>query len=191
MIKKEIITALKVFLFFAVLMGIVYPLGITAVAQITMPYQANGSLIVANGRTVGSTLIGQGFDRPEYFHSRPSAVNYDAAGSGASNLAPSSRKLVEEVVLKLKVARAENNIPADTPVPADMVLASASGLDPHISVDNAMLQVVRVAHERNLPEDRVKKLVKASTDYDFFGLWGQAGVNVLKLNLALDTLAGR
>jgi potassium-transporting ATPase KdpC subunit len=191
MIKNGTIIALKVFLFFVVLTGLVYPLGITAIAQLTMPYQANGSLISEKGKIVGSKLIGQAFDKSGYFHSRPSAVNYDAAGSGASNLAPSSKKLMNEVADRVKTVQAENNIPASEQIPADMVLASASGLDPHISVQNAMLQVSRVANERNLPEDKVKELVDKSTDHDFFGLWGQPGVNVLELNLALDKLAGK
>lgn len=191
MIKNETITALKIFLFFAVLTGIVYPLVITAIAQITMPYQANGSLIKEKGKIIGSKLIGQNFDKPEYFHSRPSAVNYDAAGSGASNLAPSSKKLMTQVQDRIKQVRAENSIPANKAVPADMVLTSASGLDPHISVENATLQVTRVAKQRNLPETKLKELIKKSTDHDFVGLWGQSSVNVLKLNLELDKISGK
>lgn len=188
MIKNETITALKVFLLFAILTGIIYPLSITAIAQITMPHQANGSLIKANGIIIGSKLIGQNFDKPEYFHSRPSAVNYAADGSGGSNLGPSSKKLMNQVQDRINLVRAENNIPVDKTIPADMILTSASGLDPHISLQNALLQVSRVAKERNLPEAKLKELVKKSTDHDFIGLWGQAGVNVLKLNLELDKL---
>lgn len=188
MIKNETITAIKVFLFFSIITGIVYPLGITAIAQITMPYHANGSLIKENSKIIGSKLIGQTFDRPKYFHCRPSSVNYNAAGSGASNLSPSSKKLMNQVEERIKLVRTENNIPAGKPVPADMVLASASGLDPHISVENAMIQLPRVARERNLPESKLRELVKKSTDHDFIGLWGQRGVNVSKLNLALDNL---
>jgi len=191
MIKNETIRALKVFLFFAFLTGIVYPLGITAIAQIIMPYQANGSLIKENGKIVGSKLIGQNFDEPKYFHNRPSAVNYDAAGSGASNLAPSSKKLMNQVADRIKLVRVENNIPANKTIPSDMVLTSASGLDPHISIQNALLQLPRVAKERNLPESKLKELIKKSTDHDFVGLWGQRGVNVLKLNLELDKNAGK
>lgn len=189
MIKNETITALKVFLLFTVLTGIVYPLGITAIAQITIPYQANGSLIKENGKIIGSKLIGQNFDKPEYFHSRPSSVNYDAAGSGASNLGPSSKKLMSQVSDRIKLVRVENNIPANKAVPADMVLTSASGLDPHISVGNAMLQFPRVAKNRNLPEAKLQELVINSTEHDFIGLWGQSGVNVLKLNLELDKIS--
>ena len=189
MIKNETITALKAFLLFAILTGIIYPLSITAIAQITMPSQANGSLIKANGIIIGSKLIGQNFDKPEYFHSRPSSVNYDAAGSGGSNLGPSSKKLIDQVADRIKSVRAENNIPTNKTVPADMVLTSASGLDPHISTENALLQLQRVAKNRNISESKVKELVKKSTDHDFIGIWGQSGVNVLKLNLALDNLA--
>lgn len=189
MIKNETITALKIFLFFTILTGLVYPLGITAVAQITMPYQANGSLIKENGKIIGSKLIGQNFDEPKYFHSRPSAVNYDAAGSAGSNLGPSSKKLMTQVQNRIKQVRAENNIPANKTIPADMVLTSASGLDPHISVENAMVQLPRVAKERNLPEAKIKELIKESTEHDFVGLWGQSAVNVLKLNLELDKLS--
>jgi len=190
MIKKETITALKAFLLFSILTGIVYPLGITAIAQITMPHQANGSLIKENGKIIDSKLIGQNFDKPEYFHSRPSAAvtGYDAAGSGAENLGPSSKKLMNQVKNRIKLVRAENNIPADRTIPADMVLTSASGLDPHISLQNAFLQVSRVAKERNLSETKLKELIKKSTDQDFIGIWGQSGVNVLKLNLALDDM---
>lgn len=189
MIKNETITALKVFLLFAILTGVIYPLSITALAQITMPYQANGSLIKKDGKIIGSQLIGQNFDKPEYFTGRPSAVNYAADGSGASNLGPSSKKLMNQVQDRINLVRAENNIPANKTIPADMVLTSASGLDPHISVENALLQISRVAKQRNLPETKLQELVKKSTDNDFIGLWGQSGVNVLKLNLELDKLS--
>ena len=191
MIKNETVTALKVFLLFAVLTGIIYPLSITAIAQITMPYEANGSLIKENGKVIGSKLIGQNFDKLEYFTGRPSAVNYAADSSGASNLGPSSKKLMNRVADRIKSVRAENNIPADKTIPADMVLTSASGLDPHISVENAMLQISRVAKERNLSETKLKELIAKSTEHDFIGLWGQSGVNVLKLNLELDKISGK
>ncbi|HSA06836.1 MAG TPA: potassium-transporting ATPase subunit KdpC [Candidatus Gastranaerophilales bacterium] len=176
---KEIIKSIKIYLIFTVLLGLVYPLIIAAIAQITMPYQANGSLIIKDGRVIGSELIGQKFDKPEYFNSRPSAVNYNAAGSGASNYGPMNEKLIEQVNSYKK-----NN----KKITADMVMASASGLDPHISIENAMLQLPRVARQRNLPESKVKELVNENTDPDFVGIWGKAGVNVLKLNLTLDSL---
>lgn len=178
---KEIITSIKVFIIFTVLLGLVYPLAITGIAQTTMKNNANGSLIKVDGKVVGSSLIGQKFDSPEYFNSRPSAVDYNASGSGASNLGPSSKKLitrVKEQINKEKLSGQE--------VPADMVLASASGLDPHISLENAQLQIPRIIKIRGFSENKIKGLVKKNTDSDFIGIWGQQGVNVLKLNIALD-----
>lgn len=178
---KNIITSIKVFIIFSVLLGLVYPLAITGIAQATMKDKANGSLIVENGQVVGSSLIGQKFDKPEYFNSRPSAVDYNASGSGASNLGPSSKKLiagVKETISREKLA--------DKDIPADMVLTSASGLDPHISLENAKLQVPRVAKIRNVSEIKLQEIVNKNTDPDFVGIWGQQGVNILKLNIALD-----
>jgi K+-transporting ATPase ATPase C chain len=188
MIKNETITALKVFIIFSVLTGIVYPLGITAIAQLTMADKANGSLIKNDNKVIGSKLIGQNFTDPKYFHSRPSAAGagYDAASSAGTNLGPSSKKLMDQVAKQVAQVRSDNNIPNSMPLPADMVLTSASGLDPHISVENAMLQVTRVSRLNNISEDKVIKLIANNTDPDFLGIWGQPGVNVLKLNIALD-----
>lgn len=178
---KETITAIKVFIVFSLLLGLVYPLAITGIAQATMKDKANGSLIVKNGQVVGSNLIGQKFDKLEYFNSRPSAVDYNASGSGASNLGPSSKKLIERVKETITKEKLGNKN-----IPADMVLTSASGLDPHISLANAQLQIPRIAKVRNISETEIKKLVAKNTDPDFIGIWGQQGVNVLKLNIALD-----
>jgi len=178
---KEIITSIKVFIVFSVLLGLVYPLAITGIAQATMPSKANGSLIKIDGKVVGSSLIGQKFDKPEYFNSRPSAVDYNASGSGASNLGPSSKKLIARV----KEDITKNNLVGQK-VPADMVLTSASGLDPHISLENAQLQISRIAKIRNISEEKIKELISENTDPDFIGIWGQQGVNVLKLNIAID-----
>lgn len=182
---KEIITAIRAFIVFSLLLGLVYPLAITGVAQIAFPQKANGSLIVENGQVVGSSLIGQKFNKPEYFNSRPSAVDYNAAGSGASNLGPSSKKLADRV----KTDIAKNNLSGN--IPADMVLTSASGLDPHISAENAKLQAKRIAKIRGLPISKIEELISKNTDSEFLGIWGQEGVNVLKLNLALDKTAAR
>lgn len=176
---KEIIISIKAFIGFSILLGLIYPLTITGIAQILMPQKANGSLIVENGQVIGSSLIGQKFDKPEYFNSRPSAVDYNAAASGASNLGPSSKKLIEQVKVRIKKSGQKQHLPAD------MVLTSASGLDPHISIKNAQLQMPRIAKVRHLSESEIKKLVDENTDQDFIGLWGQDAVNVLKLNLAL------
>jgi len=182
--SAEIITSIKLFIGFSILLGLVYPLAITGIAQAAMNKQANGSLVELDGKIVGSSLIGQKFDKPEYFASRPSAVNYDAAGSGASNFGPINKKYIDQV--------GERVVMIDSPsIPADMVLASASGLDPHISLKNANLQVPRVAKNRNLSEAKVKELVRENTDPNFIGLWGQKGVNVLKLNIALNTEANK
>lgn len=177
--------SLIAFAFFTLLLGVVYPLFITGIAQITMPAKANGSLVIKDGKTAGSELIGQNFDRPEYFHSRPSAGNYDAANSGASNLGPSSAKLMDQVKERIEQVRTENNFISGE-IPPDMVLSSSSGLDPHISPANAMIQLKRVARVRKIPEMEVEKLITENTDPDFIGVWGHPGVNVLKLNLALN-----
>lgn len=188
-IKSEIITAIKVFVGFSILLGLVYPLVINGIAQITMPYQANGSLIEKNGKVIGSTLIGQKFDNPEYFNSRPSAVDYNAAGSGASNLGPTSKKLIAQTEERIKEVRKNNNLKENDKIPADAVLSSASGLDPHISIENAILQIPRIAKIRKLSEAQINELVNKNTDSDFIAIWGQNGVNVLKLNMELDKIS--
>jgi len=161
---------------------------VTLVAQITMPDKANGSLLYVDGKVVGSELIGQSFTSPGYFHGRPSAVDYDSAESGGSNYGPTSAKLMEQVSQRIEQVRRENGLSSDAPVPADLVLASGSGLDPHISVEGAMLQVPRVATARGLPESEVKMLVEQHIETLQLGFLGQERVNVLKLNLALDEL---
>jgi len=186
-IIKETSTALKVFIGFSILLGLVYPLSITAIAQLTMPDKANGSLIKINNKIVGSKLIGQEFKGEKYFNSRPSAVDYNAAGSGGSNLGPTSKKLIDLTTERLNQTRKINNISGK--MPADMVLASASGLDPHISIKNALLQIPRISKTRNISEAKLKELVDKNTDPDFIGIWGQAGVNVLKVNIDLDKLS--
>jgi potassium-transporting ATPase KdpC subunit len=189
---KKVLNTAKMSL---ILLGLVcvfqlaYTLFLTFVAQSAVPFQANGSLIYIDGKVVGSELIGQSFTSPGYFHGRPSAVDYDGNASGASNLGPSSKKLIDEVRQRVDDVRKENNLPADAPVPADLVTASASGLDPNISVDSAMLQVWRVARERKLEEADVRALVQRYIEPPQFGVLGQQKINVLKLNIALDALA--
>ena len=172
-------------LLFTLLTGIVYPGLITAIGQAVFPHQANGSLVSANGRIVGSELIGQGFARPGYFHGRPSAAGkgYDALSSGGSNYGPASKALVDRVTGDVKAARADG---LAGNIPADMVTASASGLDPHISPATAFAQVARVAKARGLPEDQVRALVTAATVQPALGVLGEPRVNVLALNRALD-----
>ncbi|HSV28785.1 MAG TPA: potassium-transporting ATPase subunit KdpC [Candidatus Omnitrophota bacterium] len=169
------------------LTGLAYPLAVTGLADLTFPWQAKGSLIEKDGKVVGSALIGQKFDNPAYFHGRPSAAGegYDAANSGGSNLAPSSRKLVDDVTARV-VAERKANPDEPGPVPADLVTASASGLDPHISPATASYQVKRVAAYRHVPVEEVRKLVTEHTEGRELGLLGEPRINVLKLNLALD-----
>lgn len=190
--KKEITNGLRscILLFFTVVvLSLVYTYFITWGAMTFMPYQANGSLVYVNGTVVGSELIGQNFSSPGYFHSRPSAVNYDATISGGSNYGATSAKLMDLVAQRVAKVRSENNLSPNASVPADLVLASASGLDPHISVEGAMVQVQRVARVRGLSESAVKALVDQHTEYPQFGFLGQTRINVLKLNIALDELA--
>ncbi len=187
-IAEEAKPAIKLFLVFSLLTGLVYPLLITGVVQIAMPEKAGGNFIVVNGTVVGSDLIGQSFSDQGYFHGRPSAVDYAANGSGASNLGPSSTRLMEQVRQRVDNIRAENNLSQSASVPADLVLSSASGLDPHISTEGAMLQVPRVARVRGLSESEVKVLVYQNIEHALLAIMGQERVNVLKLNLALDDL---
>jgi potassium-transporting ATPase KdpC subunit len=188
--KEQIRPALTMLLIFTVLTGLVYPLSVTGLAQLFFPEQANGSLIVHNGKVVGSKLIGQYFDKPEYFWGRPSATSpfpYNAAASSGSNLGPTNPVLLDAV--KARVAALRGVDPGnDTPVPVDLVTASASGLDPHISPAAAMYQVNRVARARGLDERRVRELVARNIEERQFALLGEPRVNVLELNLALNAL---
>jgi K+-transporting ATPase ATPase C chain len=177
----------------AVLLCGVYPIVVWGVAQGVFPHQANGSLIVRNGRVVGSSLIGQVFKSARYFHPRPSAAGndgYDATASGGTNLGPLSHKLIDQVRERIDAYRSENRLPPDVRVPADAVTASGSGLDPHISTRNADLQAARVARARGMSEDLVKKYVSQYTDSPQLGFLGEPRVNVLELNLVLDAQQG-
>ncbi len=187
---KQLMIAIKATLLLTVLTGLLYPLAVTGLAQILFPHQANGSLKVVNGKTVGSELIGQSFTKPEYFHGRPSAAGngYDGLNSGGSNYGPTNQKLADRVSDDVKKFRAEN--PSYTgAVPADLVTASGSGLDPHISPASAEVQVARVATARGVSADTIRQLVAAHTEGRQYGLFGEPRVNVLELNLALDQAA--
>jgi K+-transporting ATPase ATPase C chain len=167
----------------------VYPLVVWGIGQAAFPRQANGSLVEVQGKVVGSALLAQNFNGPQYFHPRPSSAGdtgYDGTSSGGSNLGPLSQKLVDQVKERVENYRKENNLPTGTPVPADAVTASGSGLDPHISLKNADLQAKRVATARGLSPAQINKLIETCTDGPGLGFLGEPGVNVLMLNLALD-----
>jgi len=176
--------------FFTFLTGVVYPLAVTGIAQLLFPYQSNGSLMIQDGTVIGSDLIGQSFTDPGYFWSRPSATSpfpYNAAASSGSNLGPTNPALGQAVHARIEVLQSAD--PGNTsPIPVDLVTASASGLDPHISVAAALYQLPRVARERGLSEELVHRLVEQNTEGRQLGFLGEPRVNVLKLNLALDGL---
>jgi K+-transporting ATPase ATPase C chain len=184
----ELRISLMATLSLAVLLCGIYPLLVWIVGQGLFPAESNGSLLVHKGITVGSSLLSQGFTDPKYFHPRPSAAGqgYDAAGSGGSNLGPTSKKLVDGVRRRVVDYRIENGLGSDATVPADAVTASASGLDPHISVKNALLQARRVAKARGLTIEVVMEKIDAHTEGRTFGILGEPRVNVLMLNLDLD-----
>ncbi|NPV91862.1 MAG: potassium-transporting ATPase subunit KdpC [Firmicutes bacterium] len=184
-------TGLIMLVVMTLVLGIVYPLVVYGLAQVLFPQQANGSLVIQNGQPVGSALIGQGFQDPRYFHGRPSAAGsdgYDASASAGSNLGPTNQKLIEGIAGNATAVREENGLSLGASVPADLVTASGSGLDPHISPTSAQLQVPRVAKVRNLPSEKVYSLVDQYTEAPQLGLLGEPRVNVLFLNLALDEM---
>lgn len=188
--KHQLRPALMMLLILTVLTGVMYPLAVTGLAQLLFPTQANGSLMTRDGKVIGSELIGQYFDEPKYFWGRPSATSpypYNAAASSGSNLGPTNPVLIEAVKRRVGALRAAD--PGnEAPVPVDLVTASGSGLDPHISPAAALYQVHRVARVRGVQESQVKDLVALHTEGRQFGLLGEPRVNVLKLNLALDTV---
>ena len=185
---KELRISLVATLCLAVLLCGVYPMFIWGLAQGLFPEKANGSLIVKGGNTMGSSLLAQGFAGAKYFHPRPSAAGngYDATNSGGSNLGPLSRKLTDDTAQRVCDYRAENNLAPDFRIPADAVSASGSGLDPHISPENALLQAPRVARARGLGEEVVIGKIKAHTEGRSLGIFGEPRVNVLLLNMDLD-----
>lgn len=186
--RSHLPTALRITVVMTVLTGFVYPMAVTAIAQLVFPRQAHGSLLTVDGKVVGSELIGQNFSRPMYFHPRPSAAGrngYDATASGGSNYGPTNQKLIDRIKASVEQYRAEN--PEFTgPIPSDAVTASGSGLDPHISPANADIQATRVAKARGIEVAAVKQLVARETESPWLGFNGEPRVNVLRLNLALD-----
>ena len=196
---RELRPAIVLVLLLTIVTGLAYPLGMTQVAQIIFPYQANGSVVERDGKVVGSMLIGQNFAKPEYFHPRPSATTdadpadatkqvpapYNGVNSVGSNLGPTSKALADRVTADVATLKAENPGAA---IPGDLVTTSGSGLDPDISPEAAAFQVPRVAKARNVPEDKVRALVTEQTHGRLLGLLGEPHVNVLALNLALDAM---
>lgn len=194
---KNIFIDIKNTILATIILGVIccgiYPVVVWGLGQALFHYKANGSIITdRDGKVLGSEFIGQPFSSDKYFNSRPSAAGagsgYDATSSGGTNLGPTSQKLNDSIKAAVDAYRKQNNLPADALVPADAVTSSASGLDPHISPANAQIQAVRVAKARNLDLAKVQELVEQYTDKPFAGVIGDPGVNVLKLNLALDAL---
>jgi potassium-transporting ATPase KdpC subunit len=199
---KELRPALVLIVLFTILTGLVYPFVMTGIAQVVFPHQANGSLVVKDGTVIGSELMGQAFSSDRYFHGRLSATvatdpadatktvdaPYNAANSAGSNLGPTSKALIERLTKDVEERKGQN---PNARVPTDLVTASGSGLDPHVSPEAALFQVPRVAKARNMPEDRVRALVNERIEGRVLGIFGEPRVNVLALNMALDRAAER
>jgi K+-transporting ATPase ATPase C chain len=182
----ELIRTLLIFLVLTLMTGLAYPLCITGLSRLLFPEKAAGSLVVDRGRVVGSALIGQKFTAARYFHGRPSANDYDASNSGGTNFGPGNAKYLEEVAGRVAKTRSENGLNPEAPIPADLVLASASGLDPHITIQAALLQAPRVAASRGLAPEVVAGLIGSTAEGKYPG--EELKVNVLRLNMATDRL---
>ncbi len=183
---RELIRSLLIFVVLSLLTGLAYPSLMTGLSRLLFPGKAAGSLVTDRGHVVGSGLIGQKFTTARYFHGRPSAVDYDASTSGGTNFGPANAKFLQEVKGRVEATRRENNLSPDSAIPADLVLASGSGLDPDISVEGALLQIPRVAKARAVSEEVLRNLVEGMAEGQH--AWGEARVNLLRLNMATDRL---
>ena len=189
--KKQWVIALKILLVMTILTGIIYPLLMTGIAQITFPRKANGSLIIKDGKIIGSELIGQKFDSSKYFWPRPSAISYNPIPSGASNWGPTSDTLKKQVADRRFRFEKMNSIPEGSPVPKEMLFASASGLDPHISPGAALMQVDRIAKARNYDTSQKQQLIgliNKKSERPQYGIFGEERLNVLLINIELDQI---
>jgi potassium-transporting ATPase KdpC subunit len=185
---KHLRIAFVMILIMTLVLGVMYPLMMTGIAQLAFAHKANGSLSTIDGRTAGSKLLGQVFAKPGYFHGRPSANNYDGTNSGGSNLGPTNRKLIEAAVMRAEQVRSENGRAPGTKVPSDLVLASGSGLDPDISEAAALFQAGRIAEARGIKQADILRLIGQHREKRYFGLFGDSYINVLELNRALDAM---
>ncbi len=188
---KNILKSFLFYIIFIIILGLLYPLLVTGISKIIFPAKSEGSLIYIGGKAVGSELIGQNFIGDKYFHPRPSAAGkdgYDAMSSGGSNLAPTNKDFISTVSERLAAFKKENNLPDNTIIPADIVTASGSGLDPDISIESAMLQVERISKARSIPANEIQDLITKNTENRILGFLGEPKVNVLKINILLDNL---
>jgi K+-transporting ATPase ATPase C chain len=188
---REVLRSVLVLLILTLITGVVYPLAVWLVGQAAVPYRANGSLIKNRDQVIGSELIGQYFQSPRYFHGRPSAVDCDASGSGGSNLGPTNSLLVSQVEERIRQVRSDNGLAPDRPLPADLVLCSASGLDPDLSLEAALLQVPRIAHARQMNPESLAVIVRSKARMPSVITGSRALVNVLELNLFIDRRDGK
>jgi len=188
---KNILRSFLLLMIFTIILGFLYPLLITGISKIIFPYRSSGSMIKNQDKIVGSELIGQNFTGEQYFHPRPSAAGkdgYDPLNSGGSNYAPANEDFILAIRERISNFRRENNLEDYIKIPSDVVASSGSGLDPDISVDNALLQADRIAKKRNIPIEEINDLIRKNTEKRMLGFLGEPKVNVLKLNLLLDNL---
>ncbi len=184
---KQLKTSFLVLLIFTFMTGVIYPAIITGIGQVFFPAKINGSLIIKNGAVIGSRLIGQKFENPEFFQSRPSSTEYDGSGSGGSNMGPTNKKLADKVKFRTNQIRHDFNLSDKALLPSDFVFASGSGLDPHISLDSAFLQVDRIASARNIEKNLIADIIESNSERQL-PFYGGRFVNVLSLNTALDNM---